>query len=286
MLDGIPLTLAAGVLGLVIGSFLNVVIHRLPRMLERRWRAECAEYLETPPPEEDTAPYNLVLPPSNCPACGRRIKPWENVPVLSYIALRGRCAGCSARISAAYPVVELLTGLLSALIAWRFGWSPACAGALLFSWVLIAAAAIDTAHYLLPDALVLPLLWAGLLFNAWQVFVPLRDALIGAVAGYLVLWIVFQAFRLLTGKEGMGRGDFKLLACLGAWTGWRMLPLILLAAAGLGVVIGGAWLLSGRRGREHPIPFGPFLAGAGVLALLAGPPIVMAYLHWVGPGRH
>ena len=285
MLNGATLLAVTGVFGLIIGSFLNVVIHRLPRILERRWREECAELTEGPPPAP-AKPYNLVVPASACPACGRRIRAWENIPLISYLALRGRCAGCRTRISPRYPAIELLTALLSVAVIGHFGATPAGAGALVFTWTLIAAAAIDTEHYLLPDALTLPLLWLGLLFNAWNTYVPLREALIGAVAGYLVLWLVFYGFRLLTGKEGMGRGDFKLLACLGAWTGWRMLPLIVLAAAAMGALIGGAWLLLGRRGREHPIPFGPFLAAAGVLALLAGPAIVQAYLHWAVPVRH
>lgn len=284
MLNGPFLLVVAGVFGLVAGSFLNVVAHRLPRMLERRWREECAEYTGSPPPEAE-ARYDLVVPASACPSCGRKIRPWENIPVISYLVLGGRCAGCKARISLRYPAIELLTGLLSVAVIWRFGPTPAGAGALVFTWTLIAASAIDIEHYLLPDVLTLPLLWLGLLFNAWDTYVPLKQALIGAVAGYLVLWLVFHAFRLLTGKEGMGRGDFKLLACLGAWTGWHMLLLIVMAAAAIGAVIGGAWLLFSRRGREHPIPFGPFLAAAGVLALFEGPIIVHAYLHWVTPIR-
>ena len=284
MLTG-PLPLvAAGILGLVVGSFLNVVIHRLPRMLERRWREECAEFAGNPPPETESR-YNLVVPASACPACGRKIRPWENIPLVSYLLLGGQCAGCTARISARYPAIELLTGLLSVAVVWRFGATPAGAGALVFTWTLIAASAIDIEHYLLPDALILPLLWLGLLFNAWDTYVPLQQAVVGAAAGYAALWVVFYAFRLLTGKEGMGRGDFKLLACLGAWTGWHMLLLIVMAAAGIGAVIGGAWLVASRRGREHPIPFGPFLAAAGVLALFVGPAIVHAYLHWVAPVR-
>ena len=287
MYNGISLIAIAGGLGLIFGSFLNVVIHRLPRMLERRWRHECAEYMQqTAEPEDHEPPYNLVVPASACPACQRKIRPWENIPVLSYLMLRGRCAGCNARISPRYPAIELLTGALSAAMVWRFGWSLASLGGLIFVWTLIAAAAIDLEHYLLPDALTLPLLWLGLLLNTWNVFVPLREAVIGAVAGYLALWLVFHTFRFLTGKEGMGRGDFKLLACLGAWTGWRMLPLIVLAAAVVGAIIGGSWLLFGKRGREHPIPFGPFLAAAGLLALMAGPPIVHAYMHWALPARH
>ncbi|MGH8126802.1 MAG: prepilin peptidase [Gammaproteobacteria bacterium] len=286
MLSATSLLIIAGLIGLVFGSFLNVVIHRLPRMLERRWREECAQYTADASTPAAEAPYNLVVPVSTCPACGRKIRPWENIPVISYLALRGRCAGCKAHISLRYPAIELLTGLLSVIVVWHFGATPAAAGALVFVWTLIAAAAIDVEHYLLPDALTLPLLWLGLLFNAWGTYVPLQQAVIGAAAGYLILWFVYHGFRLLTGKEGMGRGDFKLLACLGAWTGWRMLPLVVFAAAAIGAVIGGTWLLSSRRGREHPIPFGPFLAAAGVLALFAGPAIVHAYLHWVAPLRH
>jgi len=285
MLSESTLLAITGVFGLVIGSFLNVVIHRLPRMLERRWQEECAEWARTPSPRPQPERYNLVVPASACPACGRKIRAWENIPVISYLALGGRCAGCKARISPRYPAIELLTALLSIALVWRFDATPAGAGALVFTWTLIAAAAIDIEHYILPDALTLPLLWLGLLFNAWDTYVPLREALIGAVAGYLALWLVFHAFRLLTGKEGMGRGDFKLLACLGAWTGWRMLPLTVLAAAAIGALVGGTWLALSRRGREHPIPFGPFLAAAGVLALFAGPAIVHAYLHWVSPIR-
>ena len=287
MLNGISMIAIAGGLGLIFGSLLNVVVHRLPRMLDRRWRRECAEYMGQPATADDNeAPYNLFVPRSACPACQRMIRSWENIPVLSYIVLRGRCAGCGTHISLRYPAIELLTGVLSAIIVWRFGWSVASLGGLVFAWILIAAAAIDLEHYLLPDALVLPLLWLGLLLNAWNVFVPLKEAVIGAAAGYLALWLVFHAFRLLTGKEGMGRGDFKLLACLGAWTGWRMLPLVVLVAAALGAIIGGGWLLFSKRGREHPIPFGPFLAAAGLLALMAGPAIVHAYLHWALPARH
>lgn len=286
MLSGTTLLVIAGLVGLVFGSFLNVVIHRLPRMLERRWREECEQYTNDVPAAVAEEPYNLVVPVSACPACDRRIRPWENIPIISYLALGGRCAGCKAHISLRYPAIELLTALLSVAVVWHWGATPAAAGALVFVWTLIAAAAIDIEHYLLPDALTLPLLWLGLLFNVRGTYVPLRQAVIGAVAGYLILWLVYHGFRLLTGKEGMGRGDFKLLACLGAWIGWRMLPLILFAAAAIGAIIGGAWLLSGRRGREHPIPFGPFLAAAGVFALFAGQHVVQAYLHWAAPLRH
>ncbi|MDN5864180.1 MAG: A24 family peptidase [Gammaproteobacteria bacterium] len=263
-----------GLVGLAVGSFLNVVIYRLPIMLERRWRED-----GDAPGHEDT--YNLIVPASACPACGRKIRPLENIPLLSWLALRGRCAGCKARISPRYPVVELLAAVLSILAVWHFGPTLAGAGALLLVWTLIAAAAIDLDHYILPDILVLPLLWLGLLFNLSATFAPLSEAVIGAVAGYLVLWIIYQVFRLTTGKEGLGYGDFKLLACLGAWLGWRELPLIILAGALAGVLIGGTWLLVSRRDRSHPVPFGPFLVAGGLLALFAGPAIEHAYLAWI-----
>lgn len=265
---------AAGVVGLVIGSFLNVVIHRLPIMLERRWQ-------EAADAAGEQGAYNLVVPGSACPTCGRKLGALENIPVLSWLALRGRCAGCKARISPRYPIVELLAAGLAILAAWHFGATPACAGALLLVWTLIAAAGIDLDHYILPDMLVLPLLWLGLLFNVSAAFVPLAEAVIGAVAGYLILWIIYQVFRLATGKEGLGHGDFKLLACLGAWLGWRALPLVVLAGAFAGLIVGGSWLILARRGRSHPIPFGPFLAAGGTLALYAGPMIEQAYLEWI-----
>ncbi|MGH8224578.1 MAG: prepilin peptidase [Gammaproteobacteria bacterium] len=283
MLSSNLLLAVAGIVGLVVGSFLNVVIHRLPRMLERRWQTEYAAHAGTETPAAER--YNLVVPASACPQCGRKIRPRENVPVLSWLALGGRCAGCKAKISLRYPLVELLTAALAVVIVWRFGATVAGAGALLLVWTLIAAAVIDLDRFLLPDALTLPLLWAGLLFNLFDTYVPLAEALIGAVAGYLVLWIVYQVFRLATGKEGLGYGDFKLLAALGAWLGWRMLPLIVFAAAVVGILIGGAWLLIARRGRGQPVPFGPFLAAGGMLALLAGPAIVQAWIATLYPGH-
>ncbi len=282
MIGGNWLLAAAGVVGLVVGSFLNVVIYRLPIMLERHWQREVAAARgETP---AQAATYNLVVPGSACPACGRKILPLENIPVLSWLALGGRCPGCKVPISVRYPLVEVLGGGLAVLLALQFGATPACAGALLLAWTLIAAGGIDLGHYILPDILVLPLLWVGLLFNLFGTYVPLFDAVIGAVAGYLVLWIIYQVFRLVTGKEGLGYGDFKLLAALGAWLGWRMLPLIVLAAAVMGIVVGGTWLATSRRGHAHPIPFGPFLAGGGLLALFAGPMIEQAWLAWSAPG--
>lgn len=282
VLTGGWLVAAAALVGLVAGSFLNVVVHRLPKMLERRWHEDCADLTGSPAPA--AAPrYNLVVPRSACPACGRPIPGWENIPLLSWLALRGRCRGCGARISLRYPAIELLGGAMAALLAWRFGPTPAFAGGLLLGWALLAASAIDLEHLLLPDAITLPLLWAGLLFNLAATYVPLYEAVVGAVVGYLALWLVYHGFRLLTGKEGLGRGDFKLLAALGAWLGWRMLPLVVLAAAVFGSLIGGAWLIASRRGRQHPVPFGPFLAAGGFLALVAGPAIEHAYLAWLHP---
>ena len=277
-LQSSPALLAAvvGVLGLIVGSFLNVVIHRLPLMMQAEWRADCAE-LEG---REVAAPasLNLFTPRSRCPACGTRITALQNIPIASWIALRGKCAACSAPISVRYPLVELFTGLASAYLAWRFGWGAALVGGLVFAWALIAASVIDLDTQLLPDRITLPLLWLGLVLNVFGVFVDLRSAVLGAAGGYLMLWSVYWGFRLLTGKEGMGFGDFKLLAALGAWTGWQTLPLILLVSAGTGAVIGliGIWL-SGK-GREARIPFGPYLAFGGIVALLWGREAVIAYL--------
>lgn len=276
-LSGPLLLPLAALVGLVVGSFLNVVVHRLPIMLDRAWAAAAVAVAGEASGRDR---FNLLYPPSTCPACGRGIRSWENVPVLSYIALGGRCGGCRAPISPRYPAVEILGALAALVMAWRFGPTLAGVAGAGFAWVLIAAAAIDLDHYVLPDALVLPLLWAGLIVNVGAAFVPLQAAVIGAVAGYLVLWAPMSAFEALTGKEAMGAGDFKLLAALGAWCGWRMLPLIVVVAALAGVIVGGLWLAASRKGREQPIPFGPFLAAAGVLALLEGPAIVNAYIAW------
>ncbi len=274
------------VLGLAIGSFLNVVIHRLPRMLERQWRAQYADlYGEAPTlPAGAQAPYNLVVPGSACPECHAPIRPWQNIPLVSYLLLRGRCARCGARISARYPLVEALTGVLSGLVAWRFGFGwPALAG-LVLTWFLIALAGIDMDHQLLPDSLTLPLMWLGLLLSLFgpvpgvSVPVDLRSSVIGAAAGYLSLWSVYHLFRTLTRKEGMGYGDFKLLAALGAWLGWQMLLPTVLIAAAVGAFSGLALILSRRHSRGVPIAFGPFLALSGWLMLMFGRPLVAAYL--------
>ena len=270
------LAFACVLLGLMVGSFLNVVIHRLPKMMEREWAEQCAELRgETPAP----APrYDIVTPRSACPQCGHRITALENIPVLSWLVLRGRCRGCGTAISMRYPFVELLTGALSGLVAWHFGWNLALVGALAFTWAMVALAFIDLDTTLLPDDITLPLLWLGLLLNLGATYVPLREAVIGAVAGYLVLWSVYWGFKLLTGKEGMGFGDFKLLAAIGAFLGWKMLPLVILLSACAGAVIGIGLIVFARHGRHVPIPFGPYLAIAGMVALLQGESITARYL--------
>jgi leader peptidase (prepilin peptidase)/N-methyltransferase len=266
----------AALVGLAVGSFLNVVIHRLPRMMEREWQAECAAARGEALPAGPR--YNLTTPRSSCPACGHRIAALENVPVLSYLWLRGRCAACEAAIGVRYPVVEALTAALTAYCAWHFGFGLVAFGAMLFVWCMIALTFIDVDTQLLPDSITLPLLWAGLLFNLRGTFADLESAVIGAVAGYLILWAVYWVFKLATGKEGMGFGDFKLLAAIGAWLGWKMLPLVILASSLVGAVVGIVLIVLARRGREVPIPFGPYLAGAGLIALLWGRELVDRYL--------
>ena len=269
------------VFSLAIGSFLNVVIHRLPKMLERQWRAECAELTgaAAAAPETTGAPaYNLVVPRSACPACGHRISALENIPLLSWLVLRGKCAGCAARISARYPVVELLTALLSAYVAWRFGFTAKAFAGLLFVWALIALAFIDLDTFYLPDDLTLPLVWAGLLANLFGLFTDLPAAVIGAVAGYLVLWTVYWLFKWATGKEGMGYGDFKLLAAIGAWLGWQALPTVVLLSSFVGAAIGLTLMAVRRHGRDTPIPFGPYLVVAALIALFWGDAITRFYL--------
>jgi len=266
----------AALVGLAVGSFLNVVIHRLPRIMEREWQAECAAARGETPPAGPR--YDLVRPRSSCPACGRRITALENVPVLSYLWLRGRCSACRAAIGVRYPVVEVLTAALTVYCAWHFGFGFAAFGAMLFVWCMIALTFIDIDTQLLPDSITLPLLWAGLLFNLRSTFVDLQSAVIGAVAGYLILWAVYWVFKLATGKEGMGFGDFKLLAAIGAWLGWKMLPLVILASSLVGAAVGIVLIVLARRGREVPIPFGPYLAGAGLIALFWGRELVDRYL--------
>ncbi len=303
---------AATLLGLLVGSFLNVVIHRLPKMLERRWRVECAEVTGTA--GDETAPasrsesgliahapaaqarYDLTTPPSACPACQAPIKAYQNIPVVSWLLLRGRCAACGVSISARYPLVELATGVLSAAVAWRFGYGLAAAAGLLVTWFLIALTFIDIDTQLLPDDLTLPLLWLGVaasLFAPWatggestsaagilaaNLPVDTRTSVIGAIAGYLSLWSVYQLFRLVTGKEGMGYGDFKLLAALGAWLGWQMLFPIVLMSALVGAVVGIVLIALKGRERSAPMAFGPYLAAAGWIVLMFGPQMVAGYL--------
>ncbi len=276
------------VLGLLVGSFLNVVIHRVPVMLARRWRREALELDGKLPPEEPR--YDLVMPRSACPSCQAPITALQNIPVLSYLWLRGRCAGCGTGISLRYPLVELLTGAASAIVAWQFGYGPAAAAALVLTWFLVALTFIDLDTQLLPDSLTLPLLWLGIFaslvmpgIGGAELPVDLRSSVIGAIAGYLSLWSVYQGFRLLTGKEGMGYGDFKLLAALGAWLGWQMLLPIILGAAGVGAILGITLIVLRRQDRGVPMAFGPFLAAAGWLMLLFGHELVDRYLSLYTP---
>lgn len=284
------------VIGLLIGSFLNVVIYRVPVMLERQWREQCLELTAGDPatalsPTQQTdAPFNLVVPRSACPACKAPITALQNIPVLSYVFLKGRCANCGVPISPRYPAIEALTGLLSAAVAWKFGFGFATLAALTLTWFLIALTFIDVDHQLLPDNLTLPLMWLGLLLSLWAPLggsapVPTdpRTAIIGAIAGYLSLWSVYHLFRLLTGKEGMGYGDFKLFAALGAWLGWKMLLPIILIAAAVGAVVGIAILALRGQKRSTPIAFGPFLAAAGWLMLMFGQELVTGYLGLFSP---
>lgn len=272
--------LSTGLFGLMVGSFLNVVIHRLPIMLERQWKQQCQDLLATGGDAADAAPLNLVVPRSRCPHCGHGITAMENIPVVSFVFLRGRCAQCKAPISPRYPAIELLTALLSAAVAWHFGANAMTLAALVLLWALIAATFIDIDHQLLPDNITLPLLWTGLLVNQHGLFANLSSAVIGAVAGYLSLWSIFHIFKWLTGKEGMGYGDFKLFAAAGAWLGWQMLPLIILLASFAGAVIGLAFIALKGRDRRLPIPFGPFLCVGIVVALIWGDALVTAYLQF------
>ncbi len=272
--------LLCGTVGLMVGSFLNVVIHRLPKILTREWQQQCAEIngKET----EDTPHYNLLVPRSACPHCGHNISALENIPIISYLVLRGKCKGCGAAISARYPIIEAVCGLLSAYIAWHFGFGLAACAALLLVWALLALTCIDIDTQLLPDDMTLPLLWLGLLFNLFNTFTTLNNAVVGAMVGYLTLWSIYWLFKLITGKEGMGYGDFKLLAALGAWLGWQMLPLVILLSSLVGAVVGITLIVVARHGRNVPIPFGPYLAGGGLIALLWGQTLTQGYLHMLG----
>jgi leader peptidase (prepilin peptidase) / N-methyltransferase len=287
------------VLGLIVGSFLNVVIYRLPIMLERDWRSQAAELLSAGEPALETSAvqtvperFNLSTPRSACPNCQARITAWQNIPVLSWLLLRGRCAACQTKISVRYPLVELTTGVLSAWVAWHFGFGAPAACGLLVTWALIALTGIDVDHQLLPDGITLPLMWAGLLaaiivgpIAGSPIPVSPHDAIIGAASGYVSLWLVFHSFRLITGKEGMGYGDFKLFAALGAWLGWKLLPLVILLSAATGALLGVLMIVLRGRDRSAPMPFGPYLAAAGWLAMLYGDRLVSGYLRLSGLQR-
>lgn len=270
------------IFGLAIGSFLNVVIYRLPVMMQNQWRNECYDYLALKNPDPHKAPFNLAVPNSTCPHCQHEIKPWENIPVLSYLFLRGACANCGNKISPRYPLVELATALVSALLAWQFGYGAQLLALLFFTWCLITLTMIDIDHKLLPDSITLPLLWAGLLVNSQNLFTDLHSAVLGAAAGYMILWCVYWAFKLFTGKDGMGFGDFKLLAALGAWFGWQMLPLTIIMSSLVGAVLGMAMLAIQGKEKSTPIPFGPYLAIAGWIAMLWGQPLTQAYFKFAG----
>ena len=272
------------ILGLTVGSFLNVVIHRLPIMLERDWKAQCLEFLGDKivvKQAETTAngsKYNLVVPRSACPSCGKRISALQNIPVLSYLFLGGKCSACKTRISIRYPLVEALTGLLTGFLAWRFGVTLAAGFAIIYLWALVALAFIDADTTLLPDDITLPLLWLGLMINIGGVFTDIGSATVGAAGGYVILWSVYWGFKLLTGKEGMGYGDFKLLAAIGAWLGWQLLPLVILLSAAVGTVVGIAGIVIKGRDKGAKLPFGPYLAAAGLIALVWGQQLNAWYL--------
>ncbi|MED5492363.1 A24 family peptidase [Halopseudomonas pachastrellae] len=274
--------LLAGLLGLVIGSFLNVVILRVPRMLEIEWQQQAREILEPDREHAPPATYNLILPHSHCPKCKTEIKPWQNIPIISYLLLRGRCGNCKEPISLRYPAIELLTAGLSMLVAWQMGFNLATAGMLVLTWALVCLSMIDADTQLLPDIIVLPLLWLGLILNSFGVYTDLNTALWGAVAGYLSLWSVYWLFKLVTGKEGMGYGDFKLLAMLGAWGGWQVLPLTILLSSLVGAILGLIILKARGANNSTPLPFGPYLAIAGWIALIWGETITGHYLRFAG----
>lgn len=280
-----PILLIAGcaLLGLLIGSFLNVVIHRLPKMMEQEWASQCAELQGVTPPSPTAVRLTLSAPRSRCPHCGQGIGAVDNIPLLSYLLLGGKCRHCATPISPRYPLVEGLSGLLFALAAWQLGPGWPLAGALVFLAAMVALTFIDFDTQLLPDDITLPLLWLGLVFNAWSTFTDLESAVFGAVAGYLALWSVYWLFKLATGKEGMGHGDFKLLAAIGAWLGWQMLPLAILLSSFVGALVGIALIVLTRQGRNVPIPFGPYLAAAGVIALFWGKPLTQLYLGTLAP---
>ncbi len=270
-----------GIIGLLVGSFLNVVIYRLPIIMQREWRKDCIEYLQMEAEPQGEA-FNLSLPLSRCPRCQSPIKAYQNIPVISYIFLKGQCANCKNPISLRYPLIEAFTAITSIIVAWHFGYTPQAAFALVLTWVLIALSFIDIDHQLLPDSITLPVLWIGLALSLFDVYTDTQASIIGAIAGYMVLWTIYQGFKLVTGKEGMGYGDFKLLALFGAWLGWQTLPLIILLSSLVGAVIGITMIIFAKRDHNIPIPFGPYLAAAGWLALLWGNDINRLYLTSAG----
>lgn len=276
-------------LALLIGSFLNVVIYRLPIMMEREWREQCDEVASMPARELPEGRFDLTVPRSHCPSCGSQITALQNIPVLSYLVLGGKCAHCQAPISRRYPIIELVTAIMTAVVGWRFGFGWEAGAAILMTWTLIAISVIDIDHQIIPDSISLPLLWGGLLMSLFHpltgaeiLFVDPKTSIVGAIAGYLTLWSIYHMFRIITGKEGMGYGDFKLLAALGAWLGWQMLPLIILLSAVVGAGVGIALIAFKSHDRDVPIPFGPYLAAAGWIAMLYGPEIVDKYLAFMG----
>lgn len=269
------------ILGLMLGSFLNVVIYRLPLMMKTTWRRECRQFLQLPE-EESKPPFDLTRPGSHCPSCQTAIKPHQNIPVASYLLLGGKCAHCAAHISPRYPLIEAFTGVCSVVVAWHFGFGLPLLFALLMTWSLIALSFIDIDHQLLPDSITLPMLWLGLLLSVFDVFTDTHASIIGAIAGYLSLWSIYWLFKLLTGKEGMGYGDFKLLAMFGAWLGWHYLPMIILLSSLVGAILGVAMIVVGRHAAGKPIPFGPYLAAAGWLAMIWGDQLNNLYLRAVG----
>ena len=276
------LCLFVGILGLMVGSFLNVVIYRLPVMMKRDWKKECQEFLELPITDQDAETFNLALPGSRCPKCNTEIKVYQNIPIFSYLFLRGKCANCQTSISLRYPFIEALTGILSVIVAYQLGGQIETLFALLLTWVLVALSGIDFDHQLLPDNITLPMLWLGLFLSLFNVFTDPISSIIGALTGYLILWTIYQLFKLLTGKEGMGYGDFKLLALFGAWLGWQYLPLIILLSSLVGAIIGTSMIIFVQRDKNVPIPFGPYLAIAGWIALLWGDKINSLYLTSTG----
>lgn len=266
------------IIGAFIGSFLNVVIHRIPVMLERQWKSECQELLSPDTETPVSQKYNLSVPRSHCPACNHQVKAIENIPIISYLFLKGKCSNCGIKISAQYPLVELLTAILTTIVVWKFGFSWQSLGGVLLTWFLIALSGIDIKTHLLPDNLTLPLLWLGIIFNLFTTYTDLTSSVLGAIFGYLSLWSVFHLFKLITGKEGMGYGDFKLLAALGAWLGWQSLPLIILLSSAVGAIFGITMIVTKLQERSQPIPFGPYLAVAGWIAMLYGYQLIAFYL--------